>query len=63
MVVSSQRFSRFAPFAPSREIMFFCFVYRLSGETGPVQKTVVTESTSNAMSDEKLVALVGSHFN
>ncbi len=32
-------------------------------EQAQFKKTVVTESTSNAMSDQKLVELVGGHFN
>jgi hypothetical protein len=32
-------------------------------EAPQFKKTVVSESTSNAMSDEKLVAFVSSHFN
>ncbi len=32
-------------------------------EQAQFKKTVVTESTSNAMSDQKLVALVSGHFN
>lgn len=36
---------------------------RYLGETPQFKKTVVSESTSSAMSDEKLIAFVGSHFN
>ena len=35
---------------------------RYLGETPQFKKTVVSESTSNAMSEEKLLAFVGSHF-
>ncbi len=33
------------------------------GETPQFKKTVVSESTSNPMSDEKLVGFISSHFN
>src|SRR6476660_1470435 len=33
------------------------------GETPQFKKTVTSESTSNSMSDEKLVEFVSSHFN
>ncbi len=36
---------------------------RYLGETPQFKKTVVSESTSNTMSDEKLIGFVGSHFN
>jgi stalled ribosome rescue protein Dom34 len=36
---------------------------RYLGETPQFKKTVVSESTSNTMSDEKLVEFISSHFN
>jgi stalled ribosome rescue protein Dom34 len=36
---------------------------RYMGETPQFKKTVVSESTSNPMSDEKLVEFVSRHFN
>lgn len=36
---------------------------RYLAETPQFKKTVVSESTSNAMSEDKLVAFVSSHFN
>ncbi len=36
---------------------------RYLGETPQFKKTVLSESTSNKMSDEKLLEFVGSHFN
>ena len=38
------------------------FVHYL-GETPQFKKTVVSESTSNSMSDDKLIAFISSHFN
>ena len=38
------------------------FVHYL-GETPQFKKTVVSESTSNPMSDDKLTAFISSHFN
>ena len=36
---------------------------RYLGETPQFKKTVTSESTSNPMSDEKLIEFVSSHFN